>query len=114
MNWVSIIAMIFTGCGLVISIIALLQSKKANEEAKKANKAAMRQNLEQELARIETDIKDIEAQQEDARGRGQAQTQHIFGTNIPNPYAGVIIMLEQKKQNLKDRKAEIIRQLQQL
>lgn len=78
------------------------------------HKETKRQSFEQELARIETDIKDIEAQQEDARGRGQAQTQHIYGTNIPNPYAGVIIMLEQKKQNLKDRKAEIIRQLQQL
>ena len=114
MSCSEIIALIISGIGLVISIIALLQSKKANNEAKNANKAAMRQNLEQELARIETDIRNNEARQEDAKRRGQAETQHIYGCNVPNPYSGVIQSLEVNKQNLQDRKAEIIRQLQQL
>ena len=107
MNWVSIIAMVFSGIGLIISVMALIQSKKSN-------KAAMRQNLEQELASINAEIKNIEAQQAEAEARGKAETRNITSACVPNPYEDVIQRLELKKQNLLGRKGEISRQLKQL
>lgn len=97
-----------------LSILVLGVSVWGVWVTKKSNKAVRRQSLEQELAQIDIEIKDIEAQQEDAKSRGLAETQHTFGCNVPNPYGGVVVMLELKKQALVDRKKEVKKQLQQL
>lgn len=97
-----------------LSILVLGVSVWGVWVTKKSNKAVMRLNLEQELARINSEIDEIEAQQADADARGAAATQHIIGANVPNPYGGVVVMLELKKRNLQDRRAKIKKQLQQL
>lgn len=114
MTWVSIIAMIFTGCGLVISIIALLQSKKANDEAKKANKAAMRQNLEQEQAEIDRELADIAVQIRRDESAGREQMSKVYGYFGPNPREKEIKALLDKCNVLTNRRAKINKQLEQL
>lgn len=78
------------------------------------HKETKRQSLEQELARISAEINEIEAQRADAEARGKAEIKYITSACVPNPYGGVIVMLELKKRNLQNRQAEIKKQLQQL
>lgn len=114
MNWVSIIALIFTGVGLIISIIALQQSKKASEDVKKANKAALRQNLEQEQAEIDRELADIAVQIRREESAGREQMSKVYGYFGPNPREKEINALLEKCNVLTNRRAKINKQLQQL
>ena len=104
MTWVSIIAMIFTGVGLIISIIALIQSRKAN-------KAALKQNLEQERAAIIRELADIDVEIEREKSAGHEISSHIFGVPTTNPRICEIVALEKKRDILLKRKQEIERKL---
>lgn len=103
MTWVSIIAMIFTGVGLIISVIALIQSRKAN-------KAALKQNLEQERAAIIRELADIDVEIEREKSAGNEINSHIYGVQ-PNPHICEIVALEKKRDILLKRKQEIERKL---
>ena len=103
MTWISIIAMIFTGVGLIISVIALIQSRKAN-------KAALKQNLEQERAAIIRELADIDVEIEREKSAGKEINSHIFGVQ-PNPHICEIVALENKREILLNRKQEIERKL---
>ena len=99
MTWVSIIAMVFTGCGLVISIMALVQ-------AKKANKAAMHQNAQAEINRINSEIYQIDREIE----RLEKPISGIYGIHHDVSHTNQISDLKARKRNLENQ----IKKLQQL
>lgn len=106
MNWVSIISLVFTGCGLVISIIALIQSHNANEEAKKANKAVLKQNAQAEINRINSEIYQIEREIE----RLEKPISGVYGIYHDASHTNQISKLKARKRNLEEQR----KQLQQL
>ena len=103
MNWLSIIALIFSAAGICISIWAVIA-------AKKSNKAVLRQNWEKELAEIEGKLGAIDAQIEKARTEGEEQNRGIFGIQ-PNPNQQLIDAYEAQKKSLLKRKADIARRI---
>ena len=103
MNWVSIIAVIFSGIGVGVSIWAIIV-------AKKSNKAVLKQNLEKELADINKDLADIEVQIQRAAAEGEEQRRTIYGIHS-NPRIREIQALRNKRDTLLKRKQEIIQQL---
>ena len=89
MNWLSIIALIFSAVGIGISVWAVVA-------AKKSNKAVMRQNMETELAGIEGKLGAINAQIEKARTEGEEKNSRTYGFQ-PNPNQRQIDALEAEK-----------------
>ncbi|MBO7457188.1 MAG: hypothetical protein J6T71_05145 [Paludibacteraceae bacterium] len=95
--------MIFTGAGLVISIISLVRSKEANAEAKKANDAILRQNRQSEINRIQSEIYQIERE----IARLEAPIPGVLGIHHDVSHTNQI-------SNLKARKRDLEQQLKQL
>lgn len=106
MNWISIIALIFSAAGIGISIWAIIA-------AKKSNKAVMRQNLETELAGIEGKLGEINAQIAKAKTEGDEKNSRFYSF-LPNPNQRQIDAYEAEKKPLLKRKAEIENKLKQL
>lgn len=101
MNWVSIIAVVFSGIGVGVSIWAIIV-------AKKSNKAVLKQNLEKELAEIEQELADVEIQITEM----QSKPRRVYGVVRPmDPEWKKMHALEGKKNALLKRKQEIIQQL---
>ena len=96
MNWVSIIALIFSGIGIGVSIWAVFESRKANQ-------AVLDQNREKELAETEKELANINV--EIARAKAETEKKTIYG--VFNPQYREIKALEEKKRILLKRKQEI-------
>lgn len=106
MEWISIIALLVSICGVGIAYLAY-------KEAKKANEAVMLQNLETELAKVNSELLGVEAQILNVRQQGERMTASIYGI-VSNPKEDEIQILKNKKSVLLKRKTEIERQLKQL
>lgn len=74
----------------------------------------MRQNLEIELAGIERELADIKVEIEREKSAGHAENSSYYGVQTSNPHICEIIALEDKKDVLLKRKAEIENKLKQL
>lgn len=106
MNWLSIVALIFSAVGILISIWAIIAAKKSNKEV-------LHQNLETELAGIEGKLGEIDAQIVKARTEGEEKNSFAYGI-LPNPNQEQIDALETQKRPLLKRKAEIEQKLKAL
>ncbi len=101
MNWLSIIALVLTGIGIIISVIALIQ-------AQRANKAVLQQNREKELAELEQELADVNIQITEIKSKPR----RIYGAIHPmDPEYKKVFALEEKKAALLKRKQRIEQQL---
>lgn len=100
MTWVSIIAMIFTGVGLIISIIALVESKKAN-------KAVLKQNAQAEINRINSEIYQIDREIE----RLEKPISGVYGIYHDVGQINQISELKARKGNLVKQREQLRKQL---
>lgn len=104
MSWESIIALIISGTGLIISVIALIQAKKANKEV-------LKQNIKQELAQIDTALANTDVEIERVTNEGKQSMSSLYGLPDSNPRQKEIDTLNVKKRTLLKRKQELQQQL---
>ena len=96
MNWLSIIALLVSICGVVVAYLAY-------KEAKKANNTIIRKNNQAEINRIQSEIYQIEREID----RLEAPIQGVYGIYHAVSDTNQI-------SNLKARKRDLEQQLKQL